>query len=152
MKGRSRAEQGPQAWAMGASARWHPHGEPPVRGGLRPGRGHSVATWAEALMEKNRCRNAGPQRHRRGRVQRLGALSKASGYSFGDARRNIYIFFFQFLACVSSCHLPQITLWASIGRPGAANQVAGLACNSPGTGSNRDRVLLRSLEGLDCVL
>ena len=94
MKGRSRAEQGLQAWAMGASARWHPHGESPVRGGLRPGRGHSVATWAEALMEKNRCRRAGPQRHRRGRGATLGSALEGERLQFWRRQaQHIYLFF-----------------------------------------------------------
>jgi hypothetical protein len=99
-----------------------------------------------------RLRRAGPQRHRRGRGAALGSAVKSERLQFWKRQAPHIYLFSQLLACVSSFPWRQITLWASIGRFGAANQVATLACNSPWAWPKLSRVLLRNLEGLNCGL
>jgi hypothetical protein len=127
MKGRSRAEQGPQAWAMRASARGHRPGEWPLRcfpqlGQHRDvGKGRGKKT-AEGKRDHSAFGGAGVESF-------CSFCSKWEGERLRLWRRQApkTHHHFHSSALISSSLVSDTILCAFIGRPGSGHLVVGLA-------------------------
>jgi hypothetical protein len=147
MKGRSRAEQGPQAWARGASARWHRHVEWPLACFPQLGQHRDVGKGRGEKLPKGK----------RDHIAFGGAgvesfCSEVEGERLRLWRRQApkTPHHFHSTALISSSLVSHTILCAFIGRPGSGHLVVGLALGRSLGWSNRSRVLLRSLQGLHC--